>query len=84
MNRKLFMLRLFFMNGVQRAEYLKRIKYFHKQGDACYFQPYNFGTEPYLLEFGDNVTVASGVLFVNHDISARTFQNMGGIGGGNY
>lgn len=83
MNRKFLLLRLFFMNGVQRAEYFKKIKYFHKQGNACYFQPYNFGTEPYLIEFGDNVSVASGVLFVNHDISAYTFQNMG-MGGGNY
>ena len=68
MNRKFFLLRLALMNGIQRANYLKRIGYFHKQGDNCYFQPYNFGTEPFLIELGSNVSIASGVRFVNHDM----------------
>lgn len=76
MSRKLLLLRLMLMNGFKRAEYLKKKKYFHKQGDNCYFQPYNFGTEPHLIEFGDNVNIASGVRFVNHDIISFVFNNM--------
>lgn len=76
MNRKLFLIRLMMMNGNQRANYLKKIGYFHKQGEGCYFQPYNFGTEPYLIEFGDNVSVASGVRFVNHDIASFVFNHV--------
>lgn len=76
MNRKLLIMRLMLMNGEQRGRYLKKIRYFHKQGENCYFQPYNFGTEPYLLEFGDNVSVASGVRFVNHDIASFVFNHV--------
>lgn len=61
-------------NGYKRAEYLRRKKYFKKQGEHCYFQPYNFGTEPELISFGDNVHIASGVTFVNHDITALMFR----------
>lgn len=74
--RKLLLLRLLLMNGTKRAEYLKKIHYFHRQGEGCYFQPYNFGTEPHLIEFGDNVSVATGVRFVNHDIVSFVFNQM--------
>lgn len=77
LRRKLMILRLMlFRNGYRRAEYLRKVKMFHKQGEHCFFTPYNFGTEPYLLSFGDNVYVASGVRFVNHDIAAKMFQHM--------
>lgn len=76
MNRKMLMLRILFMNGYKRAKYLKKISYFHRQGNNCYFQPINFGTEPHLIEFGDNVLVASGVRFVNHDIASFIFNSI--------
>ena len=28
---------------------------------------HNFGSEPYLIEIGDNVTISSEVSFINHD-----------------
>lgn len=55
-------------DGSKRAEYCKKIGYFHAQGEGCYFQNFNFGVEPHLLSFGNNVRVASGVRFINHDI----------------
>lgn len=71
------MLRLIFKGaGYKRAEYLEKKKYFKKQGEHCYFQPWNFGTEPHLISFGNNVHVASGVTFVNHDITALMFRYM--------
>lgn len=77
MNRKLFILRLMlFHSGYRRAEYLKKKKYFHHQGEHCYTVPCNFGTEPYLIGMGDNVYLASGVSFINHDITAAMFQYM--------
>lgn len=39
-------------------------------------QPWNFGTEPHLISFGDNVHVASGVSFINHDITSFMFSYM--------
>ena len=62
--------------GYKRAEYLKKKHYFKKQGEHCYFQPWNFGTEPDLISYGNNVHIASGVTFVNHDITALMFRWM--------
>ncbi len=62
--------------GYQRASRLKKIHHFHHQGDHCYFTPYNYGTEPHLLSFGNNVHIASGVRFVTHDISAMMFHTL--------
>lgn len=76
MFRKLFLVMLMLMNGDRRASYLKRIGYFGAQGDNCYFQPYNFGTEPKLIYFGNNVNVASQVMFINHDITYALFNKM--------
>ena len=77
MKRRLFLLRLLLIrNGYRRAEYLRKKQYFYKQGENCFFTPYNFGTEPHLISFGNNVYVASGVTFVNHDITAQMFQYM--------
>lgn len=71
------MLRLMLMSGgYRKAEYLKKKKFFRHQGEHCYFVPYNYGTEPYLLSFGDNVHVASGVRFVTHDVTAMMFRHM--------
>lgn len=60
--------------GYKRATYLKKKKFFHSQGEHCYLQPWNFGTEPYLISFGNNVHVASGVTFINHDVTALMFR----------
>ena len=63
-------------NGYRRAKFLRRKHVFKAQGDGCYFQPWNFGTEPHMLSFGENVYIASGVRFVTHDITAMMFQYM--------
>ena len=68
--RLLFLFRLFLLEGTKRANYLKRKNYFKSQGDNCYFAIYNFGTEPDLLSFGDNVVIATSVRLVTHDMTA--------------
>ena len=55
---------------------MKKKHYFKAIGEHCYLQPWNFGTEPYLISFGNNVHVASGVTFVNHDITVFMLQYM--------
>lgn len=74
--RYYLMLRLFLMSPFKRAKYLKRKKYFGSCGDGCYFQIVNFNTEPQLIEFGNNVFVASGVKFWTHDIIAMMTNQM--------
>ena len=36
----------------------------------------NFGSEPYLIEFGDDVTVSFDVAFVTHDAGTRVLRNL--------
>lgn len=77
MSRYFKMLKIFSHGGgYLRAEYLKKIHYFGSQGDHCYLQPWNFGTEPERIYFGNNVHVASNVTFINHDITALMFRYM--------
>ena len=56
---------------------LKRIKYFHAQGEKCFFASISFGTEPWLLSFGDNVHAASGARFITHDVAGNMLQRKG-------
>lgn len=71
LSRLLFIFRLMVLEGWGRASLLKKVGFFKSQGTNCYFGIYNFGTEPFLLSFGDNVIVATGVRFVNHDMAAQ-------------
>lgn len=41
-----------------------------KIGDCCWIHTMQFSTEPYLIEIGDNVAIASGVQFVTHNAVA--------------
>jgi acetyltransferase-like isoleucine patch superfamily enzyme len=38
-----------------------------KVGQGCRILSHNFGTEPFLIEIGDRVTISGYVNFVNHD-----------------
>lgn len=38
-----------------------------KVGDKCRIFIKNFGSEPYLIEIGDNVTIAAGTRILTHD-----------------
>lgn len=77
LNRYVFLLRTFLRGGgYSRAEFLKKNHYFKSQGEHCYLQPYNFGTEPHMISFGNNVHVASGVTFINHDVSVFMLRHM--------
>lgn len=62
--------------GYSRAEYLKKKHYFKSMGEHCYLQPWNYGTEPEMISFGNNVHIATKVTFINHDITAFMFKYM--------
>jgi acetyltransferase-like isoleucine patch superfamily enzyme len=50
---------------------LNSIKYARKLGvkigDRCIISTYEFGSEPYLIEIGNDTHVSKGVKFINHD-----------------
>lgn len=49
-----------------------------KIGEKCDFVSPgpNFGSEPYLIEIGDNTTVSFDVAFVTHDAGTRVLRNL--------
>lgn len=70
-------IRLFFCRTAHsRAEYTKKRHVFNSQGEDCYFWIWNFGTEPSMISIGNNVSLATNVNFINHDVSNRVFNNM--------
>ena len=77
LSRYVFLLRTFLRGGgYKRAAFLRDKHYFKAQGEHCYLQPWNFGTEPHMISFGNNVHVASGVTFINHDVSVFMLRHM--------
>lgn len=77
MNRNLIMLNLFFRrDGERKANYLKKHKVFHKQGENCYYQPFKIPSEPFLVALHNNVKIAANVTFVTHDIVGSVFNNI--------
>jgi acetyltransferase-like isoleucine patch superfamily enzyme len=49
-----------------------------KIGSNCRIYTINFGSEPWLIELGNNVTITSGVKFLTHDGSMCLFQDFKG------
>jgi acetyltransferase-like isoleucine patch superfamily enzyme len=47
-----------------------------KFGNNCKFRTKYFGTEPYLIEIGDNVQTAMNVYFINHDGGVGVLRNL--------
>jgi len=45
-------------------------------GEHCQIlnHPHNYGSEPWLIELGDKVTITYGVFFLTHDASSRLFR----------
>jgi acetyltransferase-like isoleucine patch superfamily enzyme len=58
-----------------RLEYLRFLGV--RIGDGCsiYTDPHNFGTEPWLVEIGDDVTLGQGVRLITHDGTSRLFRD---------
>lgn len=69
--RKYVILRLLTKkNGILRAKFLKKHKILGSVGENCWYEPFKIPSESDLFFLGDNVTVATEVLFMNHDLTA--------------
>lgn len=57
------------------VEYLRFLGVKVGHGCSIYTTPRNFGTEPWLIEIGNNVTLGQGVLLITHDGTSRLFRD---------
>jgi acetyltransferase-like isoleucine patch superfamily enzyme len=48
-----------------------------KIGEKCQLlnRPFNYGSEPWLIEIGNKVTITNGVFLITHDASSRLFRD---------
>lgn len=64
--------KLYFMvlpNSGQRTKYIVNHAHMFKHiGKDLFYQPRTFPSDPEFISIGDNVYIASGVEFINHDI----------------
>lgn len=60
----------------KRTNYLIKKNVFKSVGENFFFQPRIIPDEPRLISFGNNVTVASGVTFVTHDVIDKVLNKM--------
>lgn len=63
---------------MERESLQKSISKGLKIGKGCSLVPPgpDFGSEPYLIEIGDNTTVSFDVAFVTHDAGTRVLRNL--------
>ena len=62
------------MEGYKRAKYIKKNKLFGDMGENVYFHPWKLPSDSKHIYMGNNVKIASEVLFVNHDIVNAVFN----------
>ena len=62
--------------GTIRTKWIVRFHIFRKTGSNFYFCPRKLPADPKLIEFGNNVAVATDVMFINHDVTQKVFNNM--------
>ena len=65
----------FCRTAVKRAEYLKKHDILYHIGDNCMTMFRKIPLYPKLISFGNNVWVASDVLFITHDVIHRMLNN---------
>lgn len=78
-NRMYLFIRLFIYllpSGTIRTKWIKRFRIFKETGDNFYFCPRKLPADPKLIKFGNNVAVATDVMFINHDVSQKVFNHM--------
>lgn len=74
--RKLIVLRLLLAKtGRKKAEIIKKNGFIGSMGDNCWYEPFRVPAEMELVHFGNNVNVATEVMFMNHDLTATMFNN---------
>ena len=64
----------------KRSKLLKKKKFFYSMGENVHFQPRKLPSDPKFIKIGNNVSVASNVGFITHDIIQKVFNNLPGGG----
>lgn len=76
--KQLLRLRVYLIfDGIKRTDYIVKKNIFYSVGSNFFFQPRKLPSDPKLIKFGNNVTVASDVTFINHDLIYRTLNFLG-------
>lgn len=65
---------MFILSGDDRAAYLKNKNVLRGAGENVFFQPRKMPNDPNLIKFHNNISVASGVTFISHDVMHRVFN----------
>ncbi len=63
-------------SGEKRTKWIKKHNYFSYMGENCHFQPRKLPADPKFIKIHNNVSVASGVEFITHDIMHKVFNNL--------
>ncbi len=63
-------------SALHRTKYLVDKKVFQSVGNNFFFQPRIIPQDPKLIKFHNNIAVASGVKFINHDVIQKVFNNI--------
>ncbi len=62
--------------GGNKAAYLRHLGARIGTNCSIYTAVANFGSEPWLIEIGDRVTLTNGVVLVTHDGASRLFRHL--------
>ena len=66
---------IFFLpSGKVRTKWIVKFHIFSQVGDNFYFCPRKLPADPKLIKFHNNVSVATDVMFINHDVSQKVFN----------
>lgn len=65
--------------GFSHKKWLKKHKIFGEFGDKILYQPDTLPNNPKLVKFHNNIMVATGVTFFEHDVINSVFVGMDGI-----
>ena len=77
--RKMQIKRLFYFlipSAEKRSKLLKKNNFFYSMGENVHFQPRKLPADPKFIKIGNNVSVASDVDFITHDIIQKVFNNL--------
>lgn len=59
----------------KRSAWLKKHNYFYEMGENVHFQPRKLPADPKFIKLHNNISIASSVSFVTHDIIHYVFNN---------
>ncbi len=77
--RKYQIKRLFYAvipSAETRSKMLKKHNYFYEMGENVHFQPRQLPADPKFIKLHNNISIASNVHFITHDVIHYVFNNL--------